>query len=59
MDYPTISVVVPVRNEEKYISRCVETIFRQDYPRDRMDVIFVDGQSNDRTVQQLLELQNT
>ena len=40
---PFISVILPVRNEERYIDACVASIFAQDYPADRMEVIFVDG----------------
>ena len=54
---PFISIVLPVRNEEKYISDCVASIFAQDYPADQMEVIFVDGRSEDRTVALLRELQ--
>ena len=53
---PFISVILPVRNEERYIDACVASIFAQDYPADRMEVIFVDGCSEDRTVA-LLEKQ--
>lgn len=56
MEYANISVIVPVRNEERYIRDCVKSIFDQDYPVDKMEVIFVDGQSTDRTVSILTEL---
>ena len=46
----TVSVVMPVYNEEKYIEACVESLLLQDYPKDRMEWIFVDGCSKDRTV---------
>ena len=57
MELPFISVILPVRNEEKYICACVASIFAQDYPVDRMEVIFVDGCSEDRTVELLHEEQ--
>lgn len=46
----TVSVVMPVYNEEKYIGKCVESLLKQDYPAERMEWIFVDGCSKDRTV---------
>jgi succinoglycan biosynthesis protein ExoA len=46
---PTIAVVVPVRNEERYIDRTLEFLLGQDYPTDRYEVLVVDGCSNDRT----------
>ena len=57
MQLPFISVILPVRNEEKYITACVASIFSQDYPAELMEVIFVDGRSEDRTVAMLHEMQ--
>ena len=51
MEAPFISLVLPVRNEEKYIRACAESLFLQDYPKERMEVLFVDGCSTDRTVE--------
>ena len=44
-----LSVIVPIYNEEKYIKRCIETILAQDFPREEMEVVFVDGMSTDKT----------
>ena len=57
MEWPFVSVILPVRNEEKFIVDCTRSIFAQDYPREKMEVIFVDGCSTDRTVALLEELQ--
>ena len=57
MQLPFISVILPVRNEEKFITACVASIFSQDYPAELMEVIFVDGRSEDRTVAMLTEMQ--
>ena len=57
MQLPFISVILPVRNEEKFIAACVDSIFLQDYPAELMEVIFVDGRSEDRTVAMLREMQ--
>lgn len=46
---PVVSVIVPVRNEERYIERCLYSIARLDYPRQLIEVIVVDGRSTDRT----------
>ncbi len=46
---PFVSVIVPVRNEERYIERCLGALGDQSYPRDRFEVIVVDGESTDRT----------
>lgn len=48
---PFVSVIIPVRNEERYIERCLYSLAAQDYPRDRYEVLVVDGQSTDATRQ--------
>jgi len=44
-----VTVVVPCRNEEKHIARCLESILANDYPKDRMEILILDGMSEDRT----------
>ena len=44
-----LSVVCPIYNEERYIGRCIESILAQDYPKNNMEILFVDGRSTDRT----------
>ena len=44
-----LSVICPIYNEEKYIAKCIDSILAQDYPKDNLEVIFVDGMSKDRT----------
>lgn len=51
MREPFVSIIVPVRNEERHIERCLHSIARQDYPRSRFEVIVVDGESEDLTRQ--------
>lgn len=48
-ELPYVSVILAVRNEEANVQRVLEQIFNQDYPQDRVEVIVVDGQSEDRT----------
>lgn len=52
-----VSVIVPCRNEEKYINYCVESLFTNGFDESQMEVIVVDGMSNDTTVQKLSALQ--
>lgn len=49
MEYPFVSVIIPVRNEEKYIKSCLEAVFAQTYPKDKTEVLVVDGMSKDKT----------
>lgn len=51
------SVIMPVYNEEKYIVKCIESLLLQDYPKENMEWIFVDGGSSDRTEELLKEYQ--
>lgn len=44
-----VSVIMPVYNEEKYIKSCIFSLLQQDYPKDEMEWIFVDGGSTDKT----------
>ena len=46
---PTISVLVPVHNQEKYIGRCLRSLLSQNYPRDAFQIIVIDDSSHDRT----------
>lgn len=46
-----ISVVVPTYNEEKNIGRCIRALQNQTLPKSEYEIIVVDGQSKDRTVE--------
>jgi glycosyltransferase involved in cell wall biosynthesis len=46
---PSVSIVVPCRNEEHYIAECLDSILGCDYPQDRLEVLVVDGMSDDGT----------
>ncbi len=46
---PSVTVVVPVRNCEKTIGKTLDALGKIDYPRDRLEVIVVDGISSDKT----------
>ncbi len=48
-DSPTISVVIPAFNEEKYIGETINSVLQSDYPKDKLEVIVVDDGSTDDT----------
>ena len=48
--FPTVSVIIPVRNEEKHIEKLLRSIQAQTYPADKFDVIVIDDYSTDNTV---------
>ena len=49
--YPKISIFIPTFNEEKNIKECLNSIFCQDYPKNKLEVFVIDNESSDRTVQ--------
>lgn len=44
-----VSVICPIYNEEKYITKCIESVLEQDYPTEDLEILFVDGLSTDKT----------
>jgi succinoglycan biosynthesis protein ExoA len=48
-DLPFVTVIVPVRNEEGFIGRCLQALAAQDYPHELFETIVVDGGSRDAT----------
>lgn len=46
---PLISVLIPARNEEKSIGKCLDSLLKQTYPN--LEIIVVDDQSTDRTLE--------
>src|SRR3712207_5781675 len=45
--FPQVSVVLPARNEGRYIARCLDSLLGQDYPN--FEIIAVNDSSTDRT----------
>ena len=44
-----LSIIIPVRNEEKFISDTLRMLINQDYPKERFELLVVDGMSTDST----------
>jgi glycosyltransferase involved in cell wall biosynthesis len=44
---PTVSVIIPMRNEEKYIGQCLESILNNDFSKEQIEILVVDGRSQD------------
>ena len=53
---PTISVVVPARNEEAYLRECLSSLLPQDCSPASYEVIVVDGMSDDAAPQIVADL---
>lgn len=47
---PKISIVIPTKNSEKTLKLCLKSIKLQDYPHELIEVIVVDGYSDDQTL---------
>jgi glycosyltransferase involved in cell wall biosynthesis len=48
MQQPKISVILPVYNVEKYLSKCLEAVIRQDYPN--IEIVVMDDGSTDQSL---------
>jgi len=47
----SVSVLIPARNEQHNISKCLDSLLNQDYPRDTLEIIVIDDDSEDRTAE--------
>lgn len=54
-----ISILIPIRNEEKYIGACLNAVLAQDYPMEEMEILVIDGMSTDSTREIISSYQNT
>lgn len=44
-----LSIIIPIYNEEKFISKCLDSILLQDYPKEDIELLLCDGMSTDKT----------
>lgn len=44
-----VSIIIPCRNEEKYIGKCLDSLIKQDYPKENLEILVVNGMSEDKT----------
>lgn len=56
-DTPFVSVMIPVRNEVRFVEPLLRSVLTQEYPADRFEVIVADGLSTDGTRDRLAALQ--
>lgn len=52
-NFPRVSIIVPARNEEKHIRKCVDSLLKQDYPD--FEIILVNDESSDKTLEIMKE----
>lgn len=51
-----LSIIVPVYNVEKYIHPCLESIFRQGLKEDTFEVIIVNDETPDRSMEMITDI---
>lgn len=49
MPTPLVSIIITTKNEEKNIANCLESIKRQSYSQEKLEIIVVDNNSIDKT----------
>jgi len=47
--YPKVSFIIPARNEAKFVEDCLQSLLSLDYPKEKVEILFAEGNSNDGT----------
>ncbi|MBI3942631.1 MAG: glycosyltransferase family 2 protein [Chloroflexi bacterium] len=53
IDWPLVSVIIPIFNEARYIGQCLTSVVAQDYPSGRLEILVVDGGSTDDSLREV------
>jgi glycosyltransferase involved in cell wall biosynthesis len=51
MEKPFVSIIMPTRNSESVLEECLKSLKRQNYPKNRYEIVIADDHSKDRTVE--------
>ena len=54
-EFPTFSIIIPVKNEERVIGRIINALSKLDYPEEKKDIIIVEDASSDRSLDICME----
>jgi len=46
---PFVSIIIPCRNERRFVGDCLQSIIDNDYSKERLEVLVIDGMSDDGT----------
>jgi succinoglycan biosynthesis protein ExoA len=57
--FPAVSVILPIRNEARFIRECLEAVIAQDYQGPLAEIIVIDGMSEDGTQDILTQMSAT
>jgi len=47
--YPKVSFIIPARNEAKFVEDCLQSLLSLDYPKEKVEILFAEGNSSDGT----------
>jgi succinoglycan biosynthesis protein ExoA len=50
MPYPSVTIIMPIRNEAAFISRSLGAVLGQQFPASEMEILIADGVSDDNTL---------
>jgi glycosyltransferase involved in cell wall biosynthesis len=53
---PVVSIIIPVFNEARFIERCLRSLLQNTYPREKIEILVVDGGSEDNTREVVMQL---
>jgi len=54
-ELPFVSIIIPSRNEAKFILPCLDSIINQDFPKEKLEVLVINGASEDKTADLIKE----
>ena len=57
-EFPFVCIIMPIRNEADYIEQAIKSIMNNDYPAEKMEILVVDGMSDDGTREIVKKLSN-
>jgi glycosyltransferase involved in cell wall biosynthesis len=49
MESPLVSIIIPCRNEAKFFGKCLESVLANDFLKDKLEILIIDGMSEDKT----------
>jgi len=48
-----VSIIVPFYNAEQYVTRCIEGLLQQSYPREQYEILMIDNNSTDASAERV------
>jgi len=54
-----VTIIIPIKNSERTLKKHIESLLNVNYPKDKIEVIYADGGSKDKTLEILNEFKNS